>query len=517
MERIVQYADAVFSFCLRRTGSIEDARDLSQDILCEALASLQNGKVERFEGWLWAIARNCYCRYIRQQKQRPLLMEANLLAGLAEEPQEPDADHQAIFQAVHSLAASHRDILVDFYVYALSCEQIARRHGLRPETVRSRLFYGREKLWKRWQTQMNEQHIYSPQNWYLSGNGDVDTSLLKRQAVRAILTACYDGLISTEDISLATGIPCLYIEDELPALLSADVLECQKGKYRTRMIIHRNGFPQSATQLLLEGAASLAEPLLQTLEACMPRIRQLGFHGCDLPQSRLWWSLIPRLMREACEQTRAQNPEMARCAFPVHPDGSRGWLCAYESAEGVHRFFSGCNAYYLAGSHFRYYWSNQLFSPELNQLLRHLEAVDLTSARLQDCIHDEALLARCIRCDVAVKTENGFEWNIPVFTRKELDQLQYLLKGASQNLIPCLSPLANRLLRIMKAEIPVHLHDQIKGIFGVEFNALIDMLCRQLQERGVLETPANDIFAGQVMMVLQDRQYPQAARTYGRF
>lgn len=506
MERIVQHAGAVFGFCLRRTGNIEDARDLSQEILCEALESLQNRPVERFEGWLWAIARNRYCRYVRQQKHKPLLTEANLLIDAAQEPSEPDPAHQAVFEAVHSLAASHREILVDFYVHSLSCEDIARKRALKPETVRSRLFYGREKLLKRWRHQMSEHHIYHPLNWYPSGNGDVDTSLLQRQVVRAILSSCRDAFVSTEQISLATGIPCLYIEDELPALLNAGVLERQSSRFRTGIIIHRDGFPQAAEQLLLSHAPALAQAVEQRLEELMPRIRQIGFYGSGLSSGRLWWSLLPRLMREACEQTRAQHPDMARCAFPVHPDGSAGWLCAYENAEGVHRYFSGCNAYYLAASQFRYYWTNELFSPDLSRLLRRLEALDLHSAQPEECIQDEELLAQCIRCDLVVKAETGLQWHIPVLTRKEADTLQALLREAAQGLIPLLRPVAERLLRLMKAEIPARLHPQIRGVFGIEFNALIDMLCRLLMRRGVLDAPAQGVFAGQVMAVLQPRR-----------
>lgn len=111
--------------------------------------------------------------------------------------------------------------------------------------------------------------------------------------------------------------------------------------------------------------------------------------------------------------------------------------------------------------------------------------------------------AQCIRCDLAIKNEAGIQWNIPVFTREQLDELQMLLKEAAKTLIPLLKPTADRLLRMMKAEIPAYLHDQIKGIFGIEFNMLIDMLCRQLQQRGVLGIPHTDVFAAQVMMVLK--------------
>ena len=142
---VERYANAVFSYCLKRLNNIEDARDLSQEILCEALASLKSSHVEHFESWLWTVAHNCYCRFITRQKRMPVPLSDSLMAVLADEQPEDgmQEERQAAFAALHTLAASHREIMIDFYVNGLSCDEIARKHHLPPKTVRTRLFYGR--------------------------------------------------------------------------------------------------------------------------------------------------------------------------------------------------------------------------------------------------------------------------------------------------------------------------------------------------------------------------------------
>ena len=53
--------EQTYLFCYKRLGNPEDARDLAQDILCEALQGLAGGrKIYQFESWYWRLARNRY-------------------------------------------------------------------------------------------------------------------------------------------------------------------------------------------------------------------------------------------------------------------------------------------------------------------------------------------------------------------------------------------------------------------------------------------------------------------------
>jgi DNA-directed RNA polymerase specialized sigma24 family protein len=95
---IEQYANAVFGFCLRRLNNIEDARDLSQEILCEALKGWS--QAQHPESWLWQIARNRYSRHIRIRKEHTVLLDdGGLLDTLAcETPgDELREEKQAVF------------------------------------------------------------------------------------------------------------------------------------------------------------------------------------------------------------------------------------------------------------------------------------------------------------------------------------------------------------------------------------------------------------------------------------
>lgn len=493
-EEIARYAGAVFGFCLKRLGNVEDARDLSQEILCEAIASLGKKPLEHPEAWLWGVARNCLYRFLRKGQSGMVSLDADDLIQTIVQPEEEDLSEErnAAFTALHTLAASHRQVMVDYYVSGLSCAEIAHKHGLPAETVRSRLFYGREKLRKRWQTKMNENRIYQKNEWFRTGNGDVNTALIQRQIARSILTACMAQFQTIDDLSLATGIPAMYIEDELQPLMDAGALECQNGRYRTSMIIHQESFSKAAETFLLEYAKKLAPVLSEELETLLPNLRSVGFHGCDLPKERLCWTVIPMLMRQAITLARSAHPELVRGDFPLHPDGSRGWLCAYLAPE--HRYFSGCNTYFRDGSRFRYHWSHDLFSEGLGRLLKKLENEHITGTTVA---LPEELLAECIRYDLIIRKDNAFEWNIPVFTSDEIKAFVDILHVSAVKLSEKLLPAVDGLYEMMRREIPAHLHDQIKGVFGIECNTIIAMLCELL-----LLKPEQDPFAGQIVMIL---------------
>lgn len=490
---IERYAEAVFRFCRKRLSNIEDARDLSQEILLEAFITMRSSRIDHFEGWLWKLARNRYARFIARRKHTAVILNE-------EPPQEPGAEQQAVFEALHSLAQSHRGIMVDHYVHGLSCMQIAHARGLKVETVRTRLYYGREKLRERWQLQMENNRIYTAALWRPSGSGDVDPSLMNRQIVRALLEACYDKPQTLEEISLATGVPCLYLEDEIPSLVKSGLLQKQGKQYLTSIILHQPDFEQQAENLFRRRLPSAVSAVRSALEGLLPAVRAIGFHGCGLPAERLGNVLVPMLMREAFAQIRSGGA-LERGPLPLRPDGSQGWLCAYRNAEAHKRYFSGVNAYYRAGSVFRHYWSDDESSLHLASLLQRLENAHLTAE--PPFVNDEILLAECIEQGLISRPEA--RWNIPVLTAQESALLTGVIQQAAQEASSVLKSAVTELHELMKAEIPVRLHDQIRGIIGIELGTLIAMVIEQLQN--VLVSDA----AAQVLLILPDPRHASPA------
>ncbi|MBR6571418.1 MAG: sigma-70 family RNA polymerase sigma factor [Clostridia bacterium] len=498
-EEIAGYAGKVFGFCLKRLGNVEDARDLSQEILCEAIASIQTTKPEHPEAWLWTIAHNRYCRHIRNRKQALLLMQDSLLDTFFIENQyDFSNEKQAIFDALHTLASSHRDILIDFYVNGMSCDEIAKKHNLPPKTVRTRLFYGRKKLRERWQIKMDENHIYQKQQWLMVRNGDVDPGILDRQIVRGIISSCYEQFQSVEDISLATGIPSMYIEDEIPRLLFTELLEQKGEKYRAKLVIHRASFATEAEAILLKLSHKLANRIVRTLQEITPTIRTIGFYGSTFPDCQLWWCVAPRLIRHICLSGCKKTPELTYTYRPLHKDGTRGWLCVYEDQSNQNTHYD-----FLRQKGFRYYWSHELYSSlTLHSLLVRLEELQISGPQLS--ITDKLLLTDCIRCGLVVRGKDGPRWNIPIFTSSQMKDFNFILSQAADPLIPDILPTITVLYERMKMEIPSHLHEQISGIFPIELLSIIQMICQHMLHKGYLQKPLTGHLSGRAIMVLGD-------------
>ena len=66
-----QHGRKLFSFFLRSVRNREDARDLSQDTLIEAMITLPKLKnPESFRGWLYEIARGCLAKFFKGRNSR---------------------------------------------------------------------------------------------------------------------------------------------------------------------------------------------------------------------------------------------------------------------------------------------------------------------------------------------------------------------------------------------------------------------------------------------------------------
>ena len=66
-ERIAEASKTIFSFCMARTPTREEAEDLAQDIVYELLRSAENLRDEKaFYGFMWGVAGNVYKQWYRK-------------------------------------------------------------------------------------------------------------------------------------------------------------------------------------------------------------------------------------------------------------------------------------------------------------------------------------------------------------------------------------------------------------------------------------------------------------------
>ncbi len=125
-------------------------RDEAEDAVHDALESAWLGRDSlrdpaRFAGWFGRIVTNACRDVARRRRLAPITM-----AVLPEHPAPDEAallpEREALRAALRELDVAHRTVLVLRYWEDLPIEEIARRVGERPGTVKSRLHYGLQAL-----------------------------------------------------------------------------------------------------------------------------------------------------------------------------------------------------------------------------------------------------------------------------------------------------------------------------------------------------------------------------------
>ena len=112
--------EQTYLFCYKRLQNPEDAQDLAQEILCEALRVLAIGrKIHHFHSWYWKMAKNRYAVMLNRRNQKPAIYPIDDYMGeLIWESKE--AAEQIILEeelshmhaVIAHLSAIHREILV---------------------------------------------------------------------------------------------------------------------------------------------------------------------------------------------------------------------------------------------------------------------------------------------------------------------------------------------------------------------------------------------------------------------
>ena len=243
--KIIPYIEPIFRFCYKRLSNRYDAEDLASEIICHILDGMNKYEIESFDSWVWRIAHNRYARFIdvRNKNQIVLSCEDELydIADYSDiDEDNTQEQYEMVFRNLHTLSSEYRNIFVDYYIGELSVRSLAKKYSLPETTIKWRLSVGRQKIRDRIGEDKMDK-VYQRINWNtMVCNGHANThQYLSSQIARAICLADYEKPLTVEEISMSTGVPTMYIEDELPRLEYGDAI-CKIGnKYATNFIIFR--------------------------------------------------------------------------------------------------------------------------------------------------------------------------------------------------------------------------------------------------------------------------------------
>lgn len=505
---IVPYIDPIFRFCYRRLNSRYDAEDLASEILCHVLEGLGKYQIESLDSWVWRIAHNRYARFIDARKKNSALMSDKELYELENDycqidERSVEEEFEPVFLCLHRLSSEYRNIFVDYYMGEMSVRQLSQKYGLPETTIKWRLNVGREKI-RKWIGDEQMEKVYQRINWNTTGcNGNMDSDrYLHTQIARAICQAAYEKPLTVEELSACTGIPAMYIEDELPRLVYGEALRKTGNKYVTNFIIFRLADRASIEYILtpmIKEAADCCEKALWGRDA---QLKQTGFCGCEAGMERLGYIFIPYFLRKKIKDLKNNRLNLSDGNYPPREDGGYGWFHIEETPnekEQVTDYNTGCNCFNDSNmGNVYYYWITRYYdwriyhNDGLVWMCRQKILQDNPTGTIPEDMLTEDDTLRLLETNLIRKSGNGYRLNFARFTQKQFQETCSLFCFEDEKLDDLLSNKILAVRRGFEKFVPRHLHDQINQWVTCFSHEIVSHVVEELIQRGRLAKPDPD-------------------------
>ena len=514
--KIIPYIEPIFRFCCKRLSNKYDAEDLASEIICYILDGMKKYKIESLDAWVWRIAHNRYAKFIdTRNKTQMILSEDETLFNIADrdydyvDKESTQDEFETVFRYLHTLSSEYRNIFIDYYIGEMPIRLLSKKYSLPETTIKWRLNVGRKKIRERI-GENNMDKVYKRINWDTTCcNGVMESDrYLHTQISRAICQAAYKKPLTIEEISISTGIPAMYIEDELPRLEYGDAI-CQIGnKYATNFIIfslQNRKDTEGVSAPLVKEIADRFDSLLQN--GASP-VSSLDFYGHDFGMERLGYILIPYILRRKIGTLKSKRLNLENGPFPPRKDGGYGWFIVEETvdeAENSAEYNTGCN---VAGddtenknnilSHIYYYWITKYYDNSIyhNRGTRWLYANGIPQNSNYGIVKRNLLSdedAAClIQNNLILKSDDDYKLNFACFTEKQFQEFRALFDIDDEHLDYLLTEWIVTVRKNFVKFVPARLDSQINQWVSGYLFQIIGYVTDELIYRGALRKPNPD-------------------------
>lgn len=513
---IIPYIEPIYRFCCKKLNQRYDAEDLSSEIIYHILDGMKKYSITSLDAWVWRIAHNRYARFIdARNREQAILAENEVLCSMADsvcwyvDEEETEQEFDTVFRYLHSLSAEYRNIFIDYYIGEMSIRELSKKYSLPETTVKWRLNVGRRKIRERI-GESDMEKVYKRINWDTTRcNGAMNSDkYLHSQIARAICQAAYQKPLTVEEISISTGIPAMYIEDELPRLEYGDAV-CKIGnKYAANFIIFSLQDRKSTEGISEPLVREIADKFAGLLEKGAEPVSGMGFYGHDFGMERLGYILIPYILKRKIIFLKNERLHLEDGPYPPRKDGGYGWFLVEETAdenENSAEYDAGCN---VAGddsgsrneilSHIYYYWTAKYYDDGIyhNRGTRWMCARGIPQNSINGIVKGDALAAEdaasLIQNHLLVKSGDDYKLNFACFTEAQFAEFLSQFEMEDEDLDDLLADWITAVRENFVKFVPSRLGDQINQWVSSYLFQIVGYVTDELIRRGVLRKPDLD-------------------------
>ncbi len=340
-ELISEYAKKIYGFAFSKTRNVEDAEDLSQDILTVLISEIDKNKdIENPDAYIYRICCYTWSKYLRKNKSRFSTVPLDDKFSVCDETDLfEDIEKKQLFeklrQEIAYLTKTRREILIAHYFDVKTSGEIAEEFSLSPSTIRWHLGETRKELKER--LNMEEKAVYKPEKLkiHYTGNITLDSLLMQMKKdvlLQNICIVCNEKEMTIQEIARKLSVAAIYIEDKIERLVYMDYLTEHNGKYRTNFHIKDTKCVLSEIQFILGNIDPIAKKIYEF--SCEVYDKLDFAEEFNMDKNKIVTDIV-MLVTELSWFMGCEIIHKNWCNPPKRKDGSEHWIFAYLIVDDV--------------------------------------------------------------------------------------------------------------------------------------------------------------------------------------
>lgn len=345
----MEYLKPIYGFALKRCANLQDAEDLTQEIILRAFRTLLvKEDVESPEKFIWTVAHNALANYYRGKVKNALGIPVDEVAELL--PSEDDTVAGIIAKEsvdrlhweIAYLSKLQRRIVIAFYFENKRQETIADELSIPLGTVKWHLFEAKKDLKRGMDTMRQISELkFNPIRFELCGtNGSPGTKGANNNFFRSALSqnivySVWKKDKTVNEIADCLGVSPVYVESEAEFLAEYGFLMKNKEKYRCNILLDEptNELITLHDEMYAKAAKLFANELFDQLQTSgILKDERIICGQTDQPialtespradDNFILWSLIPYIAALSGESLMDKSITFDE-AMTIRPDGGQ--------------------------------------------------------------------------------------------------------------------------------------------------------------------------------------------------
>jgi len=355
-ERIItEYMKPIFSFTLSRCRNIQDAEDLSQEIVMKAFrAMLIKDDIADIGKFIWTVAHNALSNYYRDSVKCFMTVPIDELEYCISDPDaelgmdDLSENIERMKSEIAYLSKLQRRIIIAYYYENRKQSDIAAELGIPVGTVKWNLFEAKKELKRGMEKSRDAGELkFNPISfWGCSTNGSVgfkghNQNFFHSALSQNIVYVVWKEAKTVNEIADILGVSPVYVESEADYLEEYGFLTKKGGKYLCNMLIKESNeeLSRACYEMYTKLAKIFANELYDAL-ICSDILDSSDLWGGrdnsnmtfqkDPPKDRnfILWALIPYIAALSGEKQFEEDEKVTfEEAATIRPDGAQN-ICS---------------------------------------------------------------------------------------------------------------------------------------------------------------------------------------------